>query len=392
MKRYFLFFAVITSLAVSQSPVPAGAVLEKIAAGFQFVEGPVWKDGVGLLFSDINPSIIYQWSKNDSLTTIYLKPSDSSNGLAFDKQGNLILTQMLKRRISRQESNRTITPLASTFNGKKFNSPNDLCVKSDGSIFFTDPDWNTPAGQAKEMGFQGVFRISPTGTLSVLDSTKDASFDKPNGICFSPDEKKLYVNASSQGRIYVYDVVNDSTLSNKKVLNTTLLGGYGDGMKADSAGNIYCAGPGGIWIFSPTGTYLGKINVPESARNCAWGDADRKTLYITAGKSIYRIRLAVITKVKSEGSLQPNSYKLYANFPNPFNPSTQFQFAIPALQFVSLKIFNVVGKEIATIVSEWKDAGSYFAYWDASQYASGTYYYRLRAGEFSETRRMVLMK
>ncbi len=140
---------------LAQSPVPAGAKLEKLAYGYKQPEGPVWIDSLGLLFSDIRANKIYRWSPTDSLVTPYLEPSDSSNGLTLDLQGRLILTQMAKRRVSRQESNGNITPLASTYNGKKFNSPNDLVVKSDGSIFFTDPDFNTPTGQIKDMGFKG---------------------------------------------------------------------------------------------------------------------------------------------------------------------------------------------------------------------------------------------
>jgi len=388
MNRYFLFHLLLMSFAFSQSPVPPGATLVKVDSGYQFVEGPVWNDSLGLLFSDIWPEKIYVWSPATKTSSIYLYPSDSSNGLTYDREGRLVLTQMAERRVSRQEKNRTITVLASKFNGKRFNSPNDIVAKSDGSIFFTDPDWNTPKGQAKEMGFQGLFRISPTGTLSLLDST----FDKPNGICLSPDEKKLYVNATSQGRIYVWDIVDDSILTNKKQFNSTLLGGYPDGMKADSAGNIYSTGAGNVWIFSPTGTLLDKIAIPESPTNLAWGDADRKTLYITAGKSIYKIRLALTTGVKNEGYLRPSSFKLYANFPNPFNPTTYLRFSIPNLQFVTLKVYDLLGKEIATLVNEWKDAGNYLASWNASNVSSGTYYYRLNAGEFSETRKMVLMR
>ena len=130
----------------------------------------------------------------DSSLKVYMHPSDSSNGLTLDLQGRLILTQMLSRRVARQELNGDITPLASTYNGKKFNSPNDVVVKSDGSIFFTDPDFNIPVNQKKELTFQGIYRISPSGTLSLLDS----SLNKPNGICFSLDEKKLYVDESAK--------------------------------------------------------------------------------------------------------------------------------------------------------------------------------------------------
>ena len=158
-KLYYLLLLLITSVVLAQSPVPSGAVLEKVATGFQQPEGPVWKDGAGLLFSDIQRSTIYRWSQMDSIT-IFMHPSDSSNGLTFDRQGRLILTQMLSRRVARQELNGDITILASTYNGKKFNSPNDVVVKSDGSIFFTDPDFNIPVNQKKELTFQGIYNKS----------------------------------------------------------------------------------------------------------------------------------------------------------------------------------------------------------------------------------------
>ncbi len=283
----FVLMLVVLPLAYAQSPVPPGAQLVKVATGFTQPEGPVWKDGVGLLFSDIAKSKIYVWTPADS-AKVYLQPSDSSNGLTLDLQGRLILTQMLDRRVSRQETNGTITPLASTYNGKRFNSPNDVVVKSDGSIFFTDPNFNVPFGQKQELTFQGIYRISPAGTLTLLDST----LALPNGICFSRDEKKLYVNDSQKRIIYEWDVVNDSTISNKTPLYTIPITGYADGMKIDTAGNIYCTGPTGIWIVSSSGTYLGKIAMSETPSNCNWGDADRQTLYITAGKSLYRIRLS----------------------------------------------------------------------------------------------------
>ena len=288
-----------------------GGTVERLWTGFQFVEGPVWKEGVGLLFSDIYPSTIYQWSKGDSTMSIYLKPADSSNGLTFDHQGNLILTQMQKRRIARQEPNGTITPLVSTYNGKRFNSPNDIVVSSSGSIFFTDPDFNVPAGQTRELSFKGIFRLSPSGRLQVIDST----FDKPNGICFSPDESRLYVNESAQHKIYVWDVVNDSTFANKRLFYTIPQTGYADGMKVDSSGNVYCAGPGGIWVVSPSGTYVTLIVTPQTPSNCAWGDADRKTLYITAQTSVYRIRPGIATGVNEGKEKRLRSFRTAGELP-----------------------------------------------------------------------------
>ncbi|MCC6398133.1 MAG: SMP-30/gluconolactonase/LRE family protein [Bacteroidetes bacterium] len=364
-----------THIAFCQSPIPSGAKLERIANGFKFVEGPVWKDGTGLLFSDIHPGIIYQWSALDSQVTIYLKPSDSSNGLTFDLQGNLILTQMRLRRIARQESNGAITPLAATYNGKRFNSPNDIVVTSKGSIYFTDPDFNTPAGEPKELSFKGVFRLSPSGTLQVMDST----FDKPNGICFSPDEKRLYVNESPQYKIYVWDVDHDSTISNKRLFYTIPMSGYADGMKVDPAGNVYCTGPSGVWIVSPAGTYLDKITTPETPTNCAWGDEDRKTLYITAGTGVYRIRLAPVTDAGERGVVFPHEYELCANYPNPFNPTTTLRYGLSERSRVRLTVYNTLGQEISQISDGIEDAGCYERVFDAGTLASGFYPYCFEA-------------
>jgi len=257
-----------------------------IATGLLQPEGPVWIDSLGLLFSDIKGNIIYRWSESSGMATPYIIPSDSSNGLTLDNQGRLIICQMGKRRIARREIDGTITVLASNYNGKRFNCPNDVAVKSDGSVFFTDPDFNIPIGHYAELSFRGIFRMNPAGDVQLLDST----FDKPNGICFSPDEKKLYVNESPKGKIYVWDVVDDTAITNKKLLYTVPIQGYVDGMKVDLNGNIYCTGPTGVWIISPSGEYLDKIVIPGSPSNCNWGDTDGKTLYITGGNSLYKVR------------------------------------------------------------------------------------------------------
>ncbi len=198
--KTFLFLIFVVSATFAQSPVPNGAKVEKLATGFLQVEGPVWYNGPGLksaidssiLFSDIAGNKIYQYSPATGKATPFLNPSDSSNGMTFDREGRLVFCQMGFRRVVRMDSNGTITPLVSTYGGKKFNSPNDVVVKSDGSIFFTDPPFNIPAGEKQELPFSGIFRISPSGLLQLLDST----LSLPNGICFSPDESKLYVNDS----------------------------------------------------------------------------------------------------------------------------------------------------------------------------------------------------
>ncbi len=368
--------------------VLAGGTLERLWTGFQFVEGPVWKDGVGLLFSDIYPSTIYRWSQADSSMSIYLKPSDSSNGLTFDHLGNLVLTQMQKRRIARQEINGTITPLVSTYNGKRFNSPNDIVVSSSGSIFFTDPDFNVPVGQTKELSIKGIYRLSPSGTLQVIDST----FDKPNGICFAPDESRLYVNESAQHKIYVWDVVNDSTFTNKRLFYTIPQTGYADGMKVDSSGNVYCAGPGGIWVVSSSGTYRTLISTPQTPSNCAWGDSDRKTLYITAQTSVYRIRPGIATGVGEGMRSGGGHFELGENYPNPFNPKTGIRVQGSGDRDMRLVVYDLLGREVAVLANGRYPAGEYTFTFDGTNLASGIYVYRLTVGAFSAVRKMLLVR
>lgn len=394
MKKLLTVTLLFTSFLFAQSPVPPGAKLEKAFSGGLQLEGPVWKDGVGLLFSDIKAAKIYLLPADGSSSQVYLAKSDSSNGLTLDKSGNLILTQMGKRRVSRQEKNGTITVLASTYNGKRFNSPNDLVVKSDGSVFFTDPDFNIPIGGTKEIFIngayvKGIYRISPKGNIQLLDAT----FDKPNGICFSLDEKKLFVNESAQDKIYVFDVVDDSTIANKKLFYAIPMNGYADGMRLDPSGNIFCAGPSGVWVVSPDGKYLDKIATPEGPSNCSWGDADKKTLYITTSTSVYTIRM-VTTGIESHGSNIPNDFNLLQNYPNPFNPTTVISYNLPVSGNVSLKVYDSLGREVDTLVNEVKQPGIYNSQFTIlnSKLSSGVYFYTLRTGSYSQTRKMIVMK
>jgi gluconolactonase len=386
MKSPVMLLMLLASWAFAQPPVPPGAKVEKIATGFQFVEGPVWRDDLGLLFSDLSGNTAYRWTPQTG-AVVYLSPSANSNGLTFDAQGRLLLAQTGLRRVARRDTAGTITSLAASYQGKKLNSPNDLVVKSDGSVFFTDPPFNVPAGQTRELSFSGIFRISPSGTLQLLDST----LVEPNGICFSPDESHLYVDNSSQRVIYVWDVINDSTIAGKHPFASMNPAGYADGMKVDPAGNVFCAGPLGIWVFAPTGAVLDTILVPGQTTNCNWGETDRKTLFMTAGNSVYRIRLAT-TGVRDEGSLQPGQFELLPNFPNPFNAVTHLRFFLPEGSFVRLKVFDALGREIATLVDGRRDAGSNSVRWDTPDLPSGVFVYRLEAGRFSASRKMVLMK
>jgi gluconolactonase len=391
IKILFLLLSLSFSSVTAQSLVPQDSKLELIANGFQFVEGPVWNDTLGLLFSDMNGNRIYKWNELDSIS-IFLNPSANSNGLTYDLEGRLIIAQTGLRRVCRLEFNGTQTSLADNYNGKKLNSPNDLAVKSDGSIFFTDPPFNIPAGQHQELSFSGIFRISPSGELQILDST----LALPNGICFSPDESKLYVNDSQARIIYIWDVINDSTITNKKVFASISPIGYADGMKVDENGNLFSAGPLGIWAFSKSGTLLDTILVPGQASNCNWGDEDRKTLYITGGNSVYRIRLGSITDIKEQGILEPD-FELYQNYPNPFNPVTKIKYALSDKEFTTITIFDVLGNEIAELVNGEMSAGEHEVEFLASnnsdfKLCSGIYFYQLKAGDFCQTKKLILLK
>ena len=263
--------------------------VEKLFDGFKFTEGPLWNPEGFLLFSDIPADTIYKWNTAYK-PAIFRRPSGNTNGNAYDNQGRLISAQH-NRKLTRTEKDGKVTVLAERYDNKLLNSPNDIAVKSDGSIYFTDPPYGIKKEQ-EELGFYGIYRWDENGYLTLLNQ----EMVRPNGIAFSPDEKKLYVSDSEKLHILVFDVKPDGTLSEGRVF-AELPGptdkGVPDGMKVDVKGNIYCTGSGGVWIFSTTGELLDKINVPEKATNLAWGNQDYKTLYITASNSVYRIPLNV---------------------------------------------------------------------------------------------------
>ena len=377
-------------LLFAQSPVPDDATLDKIADGFQFVEGPVWHPNGFLIFSDIPGNTVYKWDPATGSTEAFHKPSGNSNGLSLDLQGNVLLCQHGKRRVARLENDGTETALATHYNGKRLNSPNDLAVKSDGSIYFTDPPYGISSGQ-EELGFYGIYRLTPEGEVILLDK----SLNRPNGICFSPDESKLYVNDSQARRIYVWDVKEDLTLENRKLFYTMSGSGSADGMKVDTQGNLYSTGPGGVWIFAPDGTLLDKISVPGQTTNLNWGDADYQTLYITSGKAVYNIRLnAVGAGVEETVGALPKQFELRQNYPNPFNPSTTIAFSLNKPSHVSLSIFNAQGQIIHELASGEFDAGYHEFDWDATDargapLASCIYFYQLTLDEHQVTKKMV---
>ena len=264
---------------------------EQIATGFQFTEGPVWHPDGYLLFSDIPGHRIMKWTP-DGQTETFREPSGGSNGLTCDRQGRLIACEYRNRQVSRTEPDGTVTTLASAYQGKRLNSPNDVVVKSDGSLYFTDPFYGFPADQKRELDFQGVYRIAPDGGLTLLVS----DFEVPNGLAFSPDETVLYIDDSRRRHVRAFDVLADGTLANGHLFVDMAIDAPGvpDGMKVDTQGNLYVTGGGGIWVISPTGAHIGTIVTPELPANCAFGDSDHQTLYITARTSVYQIRLKIV--------------------------------------------------------------------------------------------------
>jgi gluconolactonase len=302
--------------------VPANATIERVATGFTWVEGPVWIPKGYLLFAEITSNSIRKMMP-DGTVSIFMQPSGykgtapyggkepGSNGMTLDRRGRLTVAGHAQRDVWRLESmdpKGQVTILADSYQGKKLNSPNDLVYKSDGSLYFTDPPYGlrkqSDEDPDKELKVNGVYRIPKAlyqkpGAEPARDQLQLVVSDlpRPNGIAFSPDEKYLYVDNSEPKKLWMrYRVKEDGTLKDGKVFYDATgdtRRGSPDGMKVDLKGNIYSAGPGGVWIFSPAGKVLGTILVPESVSNVAWAGVDRRTLYITASSSIYRIRLKV---------------------------------------------------------------------------------------------------
>ena len=270
--------------------------LEKIAGDFRFTEGPVWnRDDGYLYFSDIPANRIYRWAPGMG-AQVYRQPSGNSNGLTRDLAGRLIACEHTNRRVSRTEPDGSIVTLAARYQGMRLNSPNDVVVRSDGSIFFTDP----PYGLSNEHGvirdqetpFNGVYRLSPDGqTLALLVD----DFDRPNGLAFSPDERLLYIDDTARMHVRVFDVSPEGVLSNGRIFAEmrSERPGVPDGMKVDMEGNVYCTGPSGVWIFDQHGNQISCIETPEVAANVAFGEEDWRTLFITASTSVYRIQLGI---------------------------------------------------------------------------------------------------
>lgn len=288
--------------------VPKDAVIERLAEGFNWSEGPVWKAGA-VLFSDVPENTIFRWAEGDKVASVFRKPSGGmestpdfrepgSNGLAVDAEGRLLICQHGMRRIARLEADGSETPLAERYEGKRFNSPNDLAVRRNGDIYFTDPPYGLAGlnqSPLKELPFSGVYRVAKDGNVRLL--TAELNF--PNGIAFSADETILYVAVSdgAQPRIMAYDVLADGTIGKGRIFfdATTVRApdrkGSCDGLKIDKAGNLFATGPGGVLVISPGGKHLGSILTGQATANCGWGD-DGSTLYITADMFLCRVKTA----------------------------------------------------------------------------------------------------
>ena len=272
------------------------APVEELAGGFDFTEGAVWNHVEGcLIFSDMPGNVTRKWTAADGIQ-VFRQPSNMANGNTYDLQGRLITCEHATSRVTRTEHDGSITVLATHYDGKELNSPNDVIVKRDGSIYFSDPSFGRMEYygvlREPELDVRGVYRLDPaSGALRLLVD----DFDQPNGLTFSLDEQQLFINDTMRAHIRVFDVDADGGLSNGRVW-AELTGdreGLADGMKIDTEGNLYTAGPGGVQVFAPDATCLGVISVPRGVANFTWGDADLRSLFINAGSSLYRARVNV---------------------------------------------------------------------------------------------------
>jgi gluconolactonase len=277
------------------------APVSQIGTGFIFTEGPIWHPlDHYLLFSDMPGDVRRRWDPEHGVTEVK-RPANKCNGMTYDADLNLIVcehaTSMLVRE-RRPDGRREV--LASHFGGKELNSPNDVCVRSDGSIYFTDPIYGRSphygVERPHELGFQGVYRVPSAGGAPQL-VVDDDLFNQPNGLCFSPDEKLVYINDSARRLIRVFDVLADGSLANARMFVTGIASeterGGPDGMKCDERGNVWVTAPGGLWVYAPSGELIGKLHAPEQVANLAWGGPDFHTLFLTASQSLYRVETKV---------------------------------------------------------------------------------------------------
>jgi gluconolactonase len=283
--------------------VDENAELEQLGSGCTFTEGPIWNpDGGFLLFSDMPGDVRRRWDEGKGFTEV-ANPSNKGNGMTIDNEGRLVVCEHVTSSVVRMDPDGTGSGrevLATHYDGKELNSPNDVVVKSDGAIYFTDPTYGRMPGfgieREQDLDFQGVYRIPPGG--GELECVAD-DFAQPNGLCFSTDESLLYINDTDRAQIRVFDVAADGSLSGSRVLadgiGTASLeaGDLVDGMKLDERGNVWVTGPGGVCVFSPEGEHIGTVEVPEPVGNLNWGGPGWNQLFIPATTSVYRVTCKV---------------------------------------------------------------------------------------------------
>ena len=273
--------------------LPADGIVERIAAGFKFLEGPAWHPyQKHLRFSDILGNSILQWGDSEGLS-LYRRNSFMANGNTYDREGRFLSCHHATNSIARAEADGVIKVLASHYGDKALNSPDDLVVKSDGSVYFTDPPYGHEAKvgfpHKLELDFSGVYRWDPADeSLTLL--TK--AFDRPNGLCFSKDESRLYLTDSNEYNIHVFEVGADGLLAKGRHFAKTQGDepGVPDGIKVDIEDNLYCAAQGGLHVFKPDGSFLGRLLMSEVITNFTWGDDDMRSLYLTGHTTLYRLR------------------------------------------------------------------------------------------------------
>jgi gluconolactonase len=278
------------------------ARLEKLGTGFTFTEGPIWnREGRFFLFSDMPADIRRRWSADEGVVEV-ANPSNKGNGMTYDADGRLLVCEHTTSSLVRMDpdgSGSGREMLASHYAGKELNSPNDVIVADDGSIYFSDPWYGRMpvfgVERERELGFQGVYRIPPGGgDLQLLVD----DFEQPNGLCFSPDESLLYINDTPRAHIRVFDRQPEGTIASGRMFfehigSGVIEEGIPDGMKCDERGNVYVTGPGGVWVISPEAEHLGVIEVPENVGNLNWGGDDWDWLYLPSSTSLYRIQMKV---------------------------------------------------------------------------------------------------
>ncbi len=283
--------------------VEEGSSVEQRATGFIFTEGPVWHPTEHhLLFSDMPGDVRRKYTEDGTVVEV-MRPSFKCNGLVYDAALNLLVCEHVSSSLVRENMDGTREILAYHWKGKYLNSPNDVTVRSDGTIYFTDPFFGRFPGfgieRERELGWQGVFMIPPGGGQAELQlALPEDEFDMPNGLCFSPGESLMYINDTPRAHIKVWDVNVDGSLANGRMFfegigSGVIEEGIPDGMKCDEHGNVYVTGPGGVWVITPEGQHLGTIEVPEGVGNLTWGGTDWKTLYMPSSTSLYAIRTKV---------------------------------------------------------------------------------------------------